>query len=341
MKKYLIFFIVILCAIGEIHSQTYISMRPSWTFNPPKAENETYEYYVSKGVGETEKAARADAYIIAVKEAQSRIGVGSQSTEIFNAFQNSDQSFNVTADYYEIPMKEVCSFSEKSRDGKSYYYYQLLQVAISGNIKPNFRQFTGDCYDFSKAKELREIMKEEYKEKIEEDQKRQEQEAKTQRQEERKSKRLDNPYCNSGKHRYVAWNIAGTGYPCQLIDGIEFRYGKIVGFGAFFDVGMDFEPAGNRNGHYYYTETYFHYSGGLKFYFFRGLFLDAGWGTSTNAYDGGLIFHAGYNFVTNPDRETGKVRFFLGLSAGALFDVWSYTLEPSINLKLGIAFGIK
>lgn len=319
-------------------AQTYISMRPNWTFNPPTAENSTYEYYVSKGVGNTEKEARTDAFVIAVKEAQQRVGVGANSSEIFSAFQ-SNQDFNVIASNYEIPMKEVCSFSEKTRDGNQWYYYQLLQVAINGAITPNFRQFTGDCYDFSKAKELREIMKEEYKEKIEEDKKRQEQEAKTQRQEERKNKRLDNPYCNAGKHRYVAWNIAGTGYHPKLVDGIEFRYGNNIGFGAYFDVGMDFATI-YYEGQYYETETTFHYSGGLKFYFFRGLFLDAGWGTSSNTPDGGILCHVGYNFVSNPDINTDVVRFFIGISAGVLYDV-SYDIEPSINLKLGIAFGVK
>ena len=163
MKKFFIIVVILFVYTCNLEAQTYISMRPNWTFNPPQAENSTYEYYVSRGVGNTEKEARKDAFVLAVKEAQARVGVGSNSTEIFKAFQTSDGDFNVIASAYEIPMKEVCYFSEKTLDNNQWYYYQLLQVAISGNITPDFRQFSGDCYDFSKAKELQEILGEENK----------------------------------------------------------------------------------------------------------------------------------------------------------------------------------
>ena len=160
MKRLFYFFAILLMANGAF-AQTYISMRPNWTFNTPQAENATYEYYVSKGIGNTEKAARTDAFIQAVREAQSRVGVGANSDEIFKAFQEDEKGFNVVASYYEIPMKEVCNFSEQSPDGSQWYYYQLLQVAINGNTEPNFRQFTGKCYDFSEAKELQKTLGEE------------------------------------------------------------------------------------------------------------------------------------------------------------------------------------
>ena len=124
IKKFFIIVVGLLVYTCNLDAQTYISMRPNWTFNPPPAENSTYEYYVSRGVGNTEKEARKDAFVLAVKEAQSRVGVSSNSTEIFKSFQNNDVDFNVIASAYEIPMKEVCYFSEKSRDGY-YYYYQL------------------------------------------------------------------------------------------------------------------------------------------------------------------------------------------------------------------------
>lgn len=166
MKNKLLTIFLINCILQSLVAQTYVSMRPNWTFNVPPAENSTYEYYVSKGVGNTEKDARKDAFVIVVKEAQSRIGVAANSAEIFNAFQTSDKDFNVIANDYNIPMKEVCSFSEQSRDGK-WYYYQLIQIAIRGNIVPDFRPFAGDCYDFSKAIEVRKILNDEYKDILE------------------------------------------------------------------------------------------------------------------------------------------------------------------------------
>ena len=338
MKKFFIIVVILFVYTCNLEAQTYISMRPNWTFNPPQAENSTYEYYVSRGVGNTEKEARKDAFILAFKEAQTRVGVGANSAEIFKTFQNSDMDFNVIASKYEIPMKEVCYFSEKSRDGQSYYYYLLLQLAISGNITPDFRPFSGDCYDFSKAKELREILKLEYKEKIEEDKKRQEQEDKLKKQEERKNKRLDNSYCADGKHRYIAWNIAGTGYPWKLVSGIEFRYGGVIGGGAWLDLGMDFSPTYDGRLHQdlwgVNTQISFHYSGGLKFYFYKGLFVDAGYSALANDTSGGLLFHAGYNLVTNLD----KYGFFLGLSAGAAYEMTNKAVAPSINLKIGVAW---
>lgn len=361
--------IAVICLVNNATAQTYISMRPNWTFNPPQAENSTYEYYVSKGVGNTEKEARADAFVLAVKEAQTRVGVRANSEEIFRAFQTTDQDFNVTANSYKIPMKEVCFFSEKSRDGQIYYHYQLLQVAISGNITPSFKQFTGDCYDFSKAKELREIMKEEYREQMEEDKKRQEQEAKLQAQQEkedkinmRKQKIKDNLYWEKGK--YIAWNIAGTGYPWNLTDGVEFRYGGVIAIGAYLDVGMDFTTIRyyhHNHDRYEYDKTnvFFHYDGGIKFYLYKGIFLDCGYGTinvptgvlnyyetwdgdtksytnvTTNSH--GFLFHAGYNLVTSLRYGTG---FFLSLSAGASYDMIYKVFAPSVVLKIGIAWEV-
>lgn len=36
---------------------------------------------------------------------------------------------------------------------------------------------------------------------------------------------MDNSYCRANKNRYVAWSIAGAGYPWNLTTGIEFRGG--------------------------------------------------------------------------------------------------------------------
>ncbi len=240
MKIFISLLFIISFSISAF-AQTYISMRPNWTFNPPKAENSTYEYYVSRGVGTTEKEARTDAFVIAVKEAQQRVGVGANSSEIFSAFQ-SNQDFNVIANYYEIPMKEVCSFSEKTRDGSQWYYYQLLQIAINGSITPDFRQFTGDCYDFSKAKELREIMKEEYKEHIEADKKAQERESKQKKLEE--YKQYDISYAEFCYKINEFYDKPATGYLLERSDKVKkvghylWTIPPLVAFGVGMGVGL-------------------------------------------------------------------------------------------------------
>lgn len=350
-KKLLITFAILLYSTSIVYAQTYISMRPNWTFNTPPSEDSSYEYYVSKGVGNSEKEARKDAFIIAVKEAQSRIGVGSNSSEIFKAFQVSEKDFNVIANEYAIPMREVCYFSEKSKDG-AYYYYQLLQIAIRGNVVPRFRPYTGDCYDFSKAKELREILKEEYKEQIAE-QKRIEKEEQIKREEEKKRQAREQKRANLkeimeyDRGRYVAWGIAGAGYPWNLVSSIEWRWGGIIGLGLYGDIGMDFTHCGverRLNDDIPITATHFRYAGGLKFYPYRGIFLDCGYGTICPAkakskdFDSshGVLFHAGYNLYLPCSGITG---FFLGVSGGASYDVKNKVYAPSINLKIGMAWG--
>ncbi|MBR1787349.1 MAG: hypothetical protein IJ756_09365 [Paludibacteraceae bacterium] len=165
MKKIIFsLFVACICACNTTLAQSN-RMRPNWTYNTPKAEHPSYSYYVSKGVGATEKEARKDAFVIAIKEAQSRIGVGTYSKEILEKAFQEGRDFNVVESAYEIPMKEVCFFAQKQDNG-TYYYYQLIQIAKAGNITPQFQAFDGDCYDFSKAIEIKKLMEETYKDEI-------------------------------------------------------------------------------------------------------------------------------------------------------------------------------
>lgn len=182
---------------------------------------------------------------------------------------------------------------------------------------------------------------------------------------------MDNSYCRANKNRYVAWNIAGAGYPWNLVTGIEFRGGGIVGVGLYGDIGMDFTTVYYKNDYYangnHYTvhgntiKTAFRYAGGVKLYPYKGLFIDFGYGTIATptaepmisvSYKSdlspsdvaqksvqnshGILFHAGYNLVTNLSDGAG---FFLGVSGGASYDVINKVVAPSVNLKFGIAWG--
>lgn len=350
-----LFLVLFFMGICKMDAQTYISMRPNWTFNTPVAENTTYEYYVSKGVGDTEVEARKDAFVIALKEAQTRIGIGANSSEILYAFQASEKDFNVIASDYNIPMKEVCSFSEQSREGR-WYYYQLLQIATRGNVVPIFKPYLGDCYDFSKAKELREIMKEEYKDVIAA----QKQTVKQQKKEERRTQ-LKNRL-NYAEGNYIAWGIVGAGYPWNLTTSFNFRYGGVVGFGLYADIGLSFTHINVQNGasspdYSYTTYTSFHYAGGLKFYPFKGIHIGAGYGSIQKPkvdimYDygseldkdeaksvrkkindvnsHGLQVHTGYDLSIN--------KFYLGFNVGCSFDFNHKTINPFANIKIGVAF---
>lgn len=190
------------------------------------------------------------------------------------------------------------------------------------------------------------------------------------KKEEKPKSKIDltnNSYCDANKNRYVAWGIAGAGYPWKLITSIEFRGGNVIGVGLYGDIGMDFTNIEYKR--YYYDgsqyglssettlKTSFRYAGGIKFYPYRGLFIDCGYGTIAQALisltDGnynessakkavksshGILFHAGYNLVTDLDLSS-SVGFFFGVSGGGSYDVVSKVLAPSVYLKLGIAWG--
>jgi hypothetical protein len=182
----------------------------------------------------------------------------------------------------------------------------------------------------------------------------------------------DNSYCKANKNRYIAWTISGAGYPWNLVTGIEFRGGNIIGIGLYGDIGMDFtsvtavytEYSKTHDVYGHTTKTSFRYAGGLKFYPYKGLFLDCGYGTIAPAtakvqynFGGsidsneaktirekvttghGILFHAGYNYVT--ELPTPGLGFFLGVNGGASYDVVNHVFAPSINLKFGMAFGWK
>lgn len=193
----------------------------------------------------------------------------------------------------------------------------------------------------------------------------------------------ENSYCRSKKNEYIAWGVGG-GYPWNIVTSFEYRGGGIVGFGLYGDIGVDLTIISYEefNGHYHYignnqTEVIkgqrafshiskytFRYAGGLKFYPYKGLFLDFGYGTiaSTSAkfeqwvqnpsdnvsfskeeqireqvsVGHGWLFHVGYTSVSNLSAGTGGV--FFCINGGLSYDVVNKEMTPSINIKWGFAF---
>ena len=161
---------------------------------------------------------------------------------------------------------------------------------------------------------------------------------------------------------YIAWGIAGAGYPWNLTTSFNFRYGGIVGFGLYADLGLDFTHVNVKCGQYsdfsYTTVTTFHYAGGIKFYPYRGINIGCGYGSvhtpkinTTYYYYGsfdsddakvvrqslqnevkshGLLVHGGYDLAYN--------MFYLGFNAGASFDFNHKVIAPFANIKIGVAF---
>lgn len=276
---------------------------PEWAINLPRSNNSTMDYLVGIGEGSTYKDAYNEAFCDALRKVIVRFGVLSLESEaIMRAASSGVPLATISRDYNLPPMREVCN-SQVRQQGRERVYL-LYQIAANKMIKnPVFEEFRCD----------------------------------------KRSK------LNWDRGKYVAWNVAGTGYPWNLTDGIEFRYGGIVGIGGYLDFGMDFTDLTYSNGEHEGTDVSFHYDGGLKFFLFRGISLDCGYGTikeasayyndyETNSH--GFLFHAGYNLVTEYD-EMLNVGFFLGLSAGASYDMVNNVAAPSFLLKIGVAWGVK
>lgn len=142
-------------------------------------------------------------------------------------------------------------------------------------------------------------------------------------QKERQSATSQNLYLSENRNKYVAWGIIGGGYPGNLITSIEARFGKIVGFGLYGDIGIDFTSVSyiyrNTTDFYYgtfhdysgnCTKTAFRYTGGIKFFLYEGLFLSCGYGTIAQP-------KADVSFNTHTDSDyshsSGYVEHTLGI----------------------------
>lgn len=345
MKKFVSILLFFLMTIGTF------AQIPDWAINLPKSNNPTMDYLVGIGEGSTYKNAYNEAVCDALRKLILRFGLSVNSNDVMNAVYSGQELATISRDYNIPPINNVC-ISQIKQQGveRVYVLFQIPANAMMTN--PVFEPFT----------------------------------------------KCDNNSRNGNK--YIAWNIVGAGYPWNLVSGLEFRYGKKVGFGAYLDLGLDFthvkiaqcesirqDPSSNSYVPYNVYENRstariaFHYSGGLKFYFYKGLFLDIGYGTisqpvgqtycvnnggwtfvylpddldmneykTSTEFDKsiakklvqgnghGLLFHAGYNLVTNLEGGTG---FFFGVSAGASYDVVNKVIEPSFMLKLGVAWGVK
>ena len=266
------------------------------------------------------------------------------------------------SDYSKDLNTAIEKLTEGDCNGAQTYYN--IYKGMTGEAKPYLEKQINDC----KAEKLKQSEKKRSKIDL-----------------------MDNSYCHANKNRYVAWSIAGAGYPWNLVTGIEFRGGGIVGVGLYGDIGMDFTTVEYSYRNVYdvtYNDFYdyndkcvkvsFRYAGGIKFYPYKGLFIDCGYGTiattreavsfktiSDNDYPNspdyyntsnsglskntreakakslvhsshGVLFHAGYNLVTDLSNGAG---FFLGLSGGASYDVINKVFAPSVNLKIGVAWG--
>lgn len=123
---------------------SFAQEKPGWIYNKPKPSNSSYLYVVEAATGETEIAARNQAFARLFLSTAMRLGQPINSDEINKAVQKGT-SFEVISTQYNIPINKICEYGERNKDG--YRIYILCQVAKSGNIVVDFDYDFEGCFD--------------------------------------------------------------------------------------------------------------------------------------------------------------------------------------------------
>lgn len=117
---------------------------PSWTKTLPKAGNSTYIYCCEYAIGNTENEARGQAIARVLQTTAYRLGQAVESSKVFEAVQR-ETDVEVISRQFNVPMNKVCEYPEKLPNG-TYRVYVLCQVAVAGNVPPQWEAFSG-CSD--------------------------------------------------------------------------------------------------------------------------------------------------------------------------------------------------
>lgn len=126
-----------------IHAQQV----PSWIKQMPRPDNNTYLYVCEQGIGANLQVAYNIAMTRVFQNTANRIGQPFDSQKLSEALQGGT-SLEVISRTYNIPINKVCEYPEHLADG-TYRVYVLCQVAVAGNIQPQWTPFakcfsTGD-----------------------------------------------------------------------------------------------------------------------------------------------------------------------------------------------------
>ena len=122
---------------------------PDWIMgSTPVPHDDTYYYKVFEGMGEDMDEARNQAIVKAFQQATAFISTTITTSDIYKALEKGN-SLNVISEEFTIPIYFTCEFSKKSFDGKSWHYWILCQLAVSGNKAPHFDTYFSDCNQHS------------------------------------------------------------------------------------------------------------------------------------------------------------------------------------------------
>lgn len=116
--------------------------RPDWTYKLPTTKSTTYIYVIEKGEGETQREALNQAIGRVFQSTANRIGQFVSTDEIHRAVQ-SGTDYEVISSKMKIPVNKVCEFPRQNPEDGTWTVYILCQVAVSGNVRPEFKSFNG------------------------------------------------------------------------------------------------------------------------------------------------------------------------------------------------------
>ena len=133
------------------------TFRPDWTYEAPAppTTNKTYLYVVEHGEGKTQREALNQAIGRVFQSTANRIGQFVSTDEINRAVQ-AGTDYEVISRKMKVPVHKVCEFPIRNAYDDTWTMYILCQVAIAGNIIPEFEP-CNECTKHERFDELNAI----------------------------------------------------------------------------------------------------------------------------------------------------------------------------------------
>ena len=150
MQRLIYIIVAILLNSTICYSQNVSSFRfegrpmPDWVIGEvPEPHNTSYYFKVFEGVDNEIESARNKAIKMAFQQALAFVSTSVNSSDVYNAVSQGS-SLNVISETFSIPIYFTCEFSKKLKDGKIHYWI-LCQIAVRGNVVPQFNVHFTEC----------------------------------------------------------------------------------------------------------------------------------------------------------------------------------------------------
>lgn len=152
MKKFtvLLMLLCVLC-VNNVNAQDNPCPKyegrpmPDWIMGAtPEPHNNSYYYKVFDSANPDREEARNQALKKAFQQAMAYISNTVNSADVYEAIAEG-RSLNVVSETFSIPIYFTCEFSKKTPDGKQWVYWILCQIAVRGNVVPQFNTHFAEC----------------------------------------------------------------------------------------------------------------------------------------------------------------------------------------------------